>query len=63
MICSLLYSSFNILSNDFRQTISGGQYNQKAPVKATNSQNVDMIINNINNETNADVDGGVKVLN
>lgn len=63
MMDNVQHSSFNILSNDFRQTITGGQYNQKAPVKATNSQNVDMIINNINNETNADVDGGVKVLN
>ena len=57
------HSSFNILSNDFRQEKIGGQHNQKAPVKARNSKNVDMIINNINNETNADIDVGVNVLN
>lgn len=60
---NIKHSSFNILSNDFRQSIIGGQYNQKSPVKSTNSQNVDMIVNNINNETNADIDVGVKVLN
>ena len=57
------HSSFNILSNDFRQTKVGGQHNQKAPVYATNSQNVDMIINNINTESNSTLDTGVKVLN